>query len=136
VISRTGTAYGLGGSVDLPIFDAGRRAGFYKSAKAQHEGVLINYEKSINSAFRDASDAPIGYQKSKEYRVSQEHFAVTLRDQSRLADLRCRGGVTSYLEVLDTERQRLMAEQQLAQAQRDELASLARLYESLGGGWQ
>jgi NodT family efflux transporter outer membrane factor (OMF) lipoprotein len=136
VISRTGTAYGLGGTIDLPIFDAGRRAGLYKSAKAQHEGLLINYEKSINSAFRDVSDALIGYQKSREYRVSQEQFTLTLRDQSRLSDLRYRGGVTSYLEVLDTERQRLTAEQQLAQAERDELNSLVRLYESLGGGWQ
>ena len=46
------------------------------------------------------------------------------------------GGVTSYLEVLDTERQRLTAEQQLAQAQRDELTSLVQLYKALGGGWQ
>ena len=46
------------------------------------------------------------------------------------------GGVSSYLEVLDTERQRLTAEQQLAQAQRDVLTSLVRLYKSLGGGWE
>ena len=46
------------------------------------------------------------------------------------------GGVSSYLEVLDTERQRLTAEQQLAQAQRDVLTSLVQLYKTLGGGWQ
>jgi multidrug efflux system outer membrane protein len=63
-------------------------------------------------------------------------LAETLRDQSRLANARYVGGVSSYLEVLDTERQRLTAEQQLAQGQRDVLTSLVGLYKSLGGGWQ
>jgi len=68
--------------------------------------------------------------------VQQEIFATTLRDQSRLSTLRYRGGVTSYLEVLDSERQLLSAEQLLAEAQRDELISTVTLYKALGGGWQ
>ena len=63
-------------------------------------------------------------------------LAETLRDQSRLANTRYTGGVSSYLEVLDTERQRLTAEQELAQSQRDVLTSLVQLYRALGGGWQ
>ena len=70
------------------------------------------------------------------YGTSQALFAETLRDQSRLANVRYVGGVSSYLEVLDTERQRLTAEQQFAQAQRDVLTSLVQLYKALGGGWQ
>ena len=77
-----------------------------------------------------------GYRQNKEYTSSQLLLAETLRDQSRLANQRYVGGVSSYLEVLDTERQRLLAEQQLAQAQRDVLTSLVQLYKSLGGGWQ
>ena len=57
----------LGGLLDIPIFDAGRRKGNYKSAKAQHEAMLIGYQKAINGAFRDVSDALVGYQKTKEY---------------------------------------------------------------------
>ena len=53
-------------------------------------------------------------------------LAETLRDQTVLANARYVGGVSSYLEVLDTERQRLTAEQQLAQAQRDVLTSLVQ----------
>jgi outer membrane protein, multidrug efflux system len=60
---------------------------------------------------------------------------VSLRDAARLADVRYRGGVTSYLEVLDTERQLFEAELALAQAQRDELLAVVRLYRALGGGW-
>ncbi len=136
VLGRSGFAYSLGGAVDIPVFDAGRRTSNYKTAKAEHEALLVNYRKAIHNSFRDVSDSLIGYQKSKEYRASQELFARTLRDQSRQADLRYRGGVSSYLEVLDTERQRLTAEQALAQAQRDELISLVQLYKALGGGWQ
>jgi len=136
VVSRSGFAYGLGGVLDVPIFDAGRRSGNYKSAKAQYEEVLVNYQRAINGAFRDVSDTLIGYQKTKEYAGSALLLAETLRDQSTLANARYVGGVTSYLEVLDTERQRLNAEQELAQAQRDVLASLVQLYKALGGGWQ
>jgi len=136
VISRTGGAYGMSGVVDLPIFDAGRRRGNYKTAKAQDEELIISYQKAINGAFRDVSDALVGYQKNKEYTVSVNLLAETLRDQSMLANARYSGGVTSYLEVLDTERQRLSAEQQLTQAQRDVLTSLVQLYKALGGGWQ
>ena len=136
VVNRAGFAYSLGGFVDLPIFDAGRRSGNYKTAKAENEATLIGYQKAINGAFRDVSDALVGYQKTKEYSSSQKVFADTLRDQSRLANIRYVGGVSSYLEVLDTERQRLTAEQQLAQSQRDVLTSLVGLYKALGGGWQ
>ncbi len=136
VIQRSSTAFNLAGTLDAPIFDAGRRAGNYKAVKAQREQLLVNYQKAVNNALRDASDALVGYRKAKEFRVAQDLLAATLRDQSRLANLRYRGGVSSYLEVLDTERQRLAAEQQLAQAQRDELSALVQLYKALGGGWQ
>lgn len=136
IATRTGGAYTMSGVVDLPIFNAGRLSGNYKTAKAQHEELLIGYQKAINGAFHDVSDALVGYQKTKEYTVSINLLAETLRDQTMLANARYVGGVSSYLEVLDTERQRLSAEQQLTQAQRDVLTSLVQLYKALGGGWQ
>jgi outer membrane protein, multidrug efflux system len=136
IVNRSAFSYSMGGVIDLPIFDAGRRAGNYKIAKAQREELLIGYQKAINGAFRDVSDALVGYQKTKEYSGSQRVLTETLRDQSQLAGKRYEGGVSSYLEVLDTERQRLTAEQQLAQADRDVLTSLVQLYKALGGGWQ
>jgi multidrug efflux system outer membrane protein len=136
IASRSGFGYTMNGLVDMPIFDAGRRRGNYKTAQAQHEELLINYQKTVNGAFRDVSDALIGYRKTREYSESQKVLTVTLRDQTRLANARYVGGVSSYLEVLDTERQRLTAEQELAQSQRDVLTSLVGLYKALGGGWQ
>ncbi len=116
IASRTGFSYSMNGLVDLPIFDAGRRSGNYKTAKAQHEELLIAYRRAIDGAFRDVSDSLVGYQKTKEATTSQGVLTATLRDQSRLATQRYSGGVSSYLEVLDTERQRLTAEQNLAQS--------------------
>jgi outer membrane protein, multidrug efflux system len=136
IVTRAGAGYALSGMLDVPIFDAGRRAGNYKMAKAQHEELLISYQRAINDAFRDVSDALIGHEKSIEYSRSQRVLAETLRDQSQLASMRYEGGVSSYLEVLDTERQRLTAEQQLAQADRDVLTAMVQLYTALGGGWQ
>ena len=136
VISQSGGAYAMSGIVDVPIFSAGRISGNYKTAKARHEEVLIAYQKAINSAFHDVSDALVGYQKTKEYTSSVNLLAETLRHQSTLANARYVGGITGYLEVLDTERQRLSAEQQLTQARRDVLISLVQLYKALGGGWQ
>ena len=73
-------------------------------------------------------------QKTREYSSNQAVLTATLRHQSQLANNRYAGGVSSYLEVLDTERQRLTAEQDLAQSQRDVLTSLVLLYKALGGG--
>ena len=136
VIERSGPGFTMAGMIDLPIFDAGRRSGNYKTAKALREEYLIGYQRAINGAFQDVSNALVGYQKNKEYTGSQTQLTETLRDQTRLANKRYEGGVSSYLEVLDTERQRLTAEQNLAQARRDVLTSLVQLYKALGGGWQ
>jgi multidrug efflux system outer membrane protein len=92
--------YGYGGSVVLPIFNAGSLWANYKASKAQREAAILSYQKSVQEAFRDTADSLVGYQKAREYRVQRELFATTLRDQLRLADLRYRGGVcTRPLEV-------------------------------------
>lgn len=134
--SRSGNFYGFGAPVSLPIFDGGRRLGNYRTSKAQREEAILSYQKAVANSFRDVSDALVNYRKSKEFRQQQELLANTLRDQLRLASLRYRGGVSSYLEVLDTERQALDAEVNLSAAINGELNSVVRLYRALGGGWQ
>ena len=94
------------------------------------------YLKSIDNSFREVADALIGRQKAIEEREKLERLVATLRHQSRMADLRYRGGVSSYLEVLDTERQRLNFERDYSRGQYEEALSLVTLYKALGGGWQ
>ena len=136
IVDRAGPVYGFGGTVDLPIFDFGRRSGNYNRAKAESEAALQMYLKSIDNSFREVADALIGRQKAIEEREKLERLVATLRHQSRMADLRYRGGVSSYLEVLDTERQRLNFERDYSRGQYEEALSLVTLYKALGGGWQ
>jgi outer membrane protein, multidrug efflux system len=131
----TGGVYGFGGSLVQPLFNAGALWSNYKASKAQREAAILSYQKSIQDAFRDVADSLIGYQKAREYRAQREIFALTLRDQLRLAGMRYVGGVSSYLEVLDTERQALDAELGYAQAYLGELNSVIFVYKALGGGW-
>ena len=113
----------------------GRVGAGVDSAEAQALGALIFYEETVQQAFREVADALIEHSKRREFRIQQGLLVDSLRDAARLADIRYRGGVTSYLEVLDTERQLFDAELGLAQSQRDELLALVRLYRALGGGW-
>jgi multidrug efflux system outer membrane protein len=105
------------------------------SAEARAQEALVRYQQTVQQAFREVSDALVEHRKRREFRIQQESLVGSLRDAARLAGIRYRGGVTSYLEVLDTERQLFDAELLLAQAQRDELLAIVRLYRALGGGW-
>ena len=116
LFNADGLAYSYGGSITMPLFNAGKLWANYKASKAQREAAILSYQKSLQEAFRDVADSLVGYQKAKEFRAQRELFVTTLRDQLRLADMRYRGGVSSYLEVLDTERQALDAELSYAQA--------------------
>jgi multidrug efflux system outer membrane protein len=127
---------GIGPQVSLPIFNMGRIGAGVDSAEARAQEALVRYQQTITNAFREVSDGLVEHRKRGEFRVQQELLVGSLRDAARLANIRYRGGVTSYLEVLDTERQLFDAELALTQAQRDELLAVVRLYRALGGGWQ
>ena len=122
--------------VTQPIFTAGRLKSNVKFARAQQELALVQYQQTIQNAFREVSDALIEYRKVKEIRAQQEALVTTLRDRSRLAHLRYEGGVDTLLNALDADRELFDAELRLAQTRRNELLSLVQLYRALGGGWQ
>ena len=120
----------------LPIFTAGRIKSNVRLAKAQQQLALTQYEKTIQTAFGEVSDSLVEYHKVKEIRAQQEALVTTLRDRSRLAYLRYRGGVDTQLNELDADRDLFSAELSLAQTRRNELLALVQLYKALGGGWQ
>jgi len=122
--------------VSQPIFTAGRLKSGVKSAKAQQEFALVQYQQTTQNAFREVSDALVQYRKVKEIRVQQELLVSTLRDRSQLAYLRYKGGIDTLLNALDSDRELFDAERNLTQTKRDELFSLVQLYKALGGGWQ
>jgi multidrug efflux system outer membrane protein len=119
-----------------PIFTAGRLGSQVELAEAQQRSALAQYEKAIQSAFRDVSDALIQYRKIREIRAQREGLVTSLRDRTRLAYLRFRGGVDTMLNALTSDQDLFAAELNLVQARRDELLSLVQVYKALGGGWQ
>ncbi len=122
--------------ITQPIFTAGRLKSNVKFAKAQQDLALVQYQQTIQRAFRDVSNALVQYRKVKEIRTQQELLVTTLLDRSRLAYLRYEGGVDTLLNALDADRDLFNAELSLTQTKRNELLSLVQLYKALGGGWQ
>jgi outer membrane protein, multidrug efflux system len=128
--------FAIGPSLTAPIFNSGRIRAGVQASEAQQQAALWRYLQSIQLAFREVSDALVEYRKQRKFRVQQEALTRTWQDALRLAHQRYEGGVTSFLEVLDTEHQLFAAELTLAQAQLAERLAVVRLYRALGGGWQ
>ena len=107
-------------AITLPIFNAGRlRANVdYNEALAQE--AALRYQQTLQQALREVSDALIDVRKRQEFREQQQLLVSALADASEVANMRYEGGVSSYLEVLDTERQLFDAERDLVLARRDE----------------
>jgi multidrug efflux system outer membrane protein len=98
--------------------------------------MIAAYQKAIQNGFREVSDALIDHEKNHEQRQQLELYVQALQDADRLAQMRYRGGLDSYLQVLDAQRNRFQGELSLARVRRDELVSVVQLYRALGGGWQ
>jgi outer membrane protein, multidrug efflux system len=122
--------------VAQPIFTGGKTRSTLQLSQAQQQLALIDYERTIQTAFREVSDALVQYQKVREIRVAQEQLLSTLKDRSRLSHERYEGGVDTLLNALDSDRDLFNAELGLAQTRRNELLTLVQLYRALGGGWQ
>src|SRR5258708_23135113 len=85
--------------ITAPIFTGGRLKSNVKFARAQQELALVQYQQTIQTAFREVSDALVQYRKVKEIRAQQELLVTTLQDRSRLAHLRYEGGIDSLLNA-------------------------------------
>ena len=130
------SVWGFVPQVTQPIFTAGAIKSNVRFTQAQRDLLLVDYERTIQTAFREVSDSLIAYGKTREVRAQRELLVHTLQDRARLAYMRYNGGVSNLLEALDADRELFDAELSLAQARRDELLTVVALYKSLGGGWQ
>ncbi|HEY8224494.1 MAG TPA: efflux transporter outer membrane subunit [Pyrinomonadaceae bacterium] len=130
------SVWGLMPQLAQPIFTGGRLKSNVRFTQAQKEEFLVNYQRTIENAFREVSDSLVANRKVKEVRTERQKLVETLQDRVRLAYLRYNGGVANLLEALDADRELFNAERSLAQARRDELLSVVQLYKALGGGWQ
>jgi multidrug efflux system outer membrane protein len=126
---------GIGAAAVAPIFNSGRTRATVRLAESVERELVVTYERTIYRALRDVSAALAAYQKTGEQRAQQEQLVAALRDATRLSTDRYQGGLDSYLQVLDAQRNLFRSELDLATLQRQELASIVELYRALGGGW-
>ncbi len=118
----------------LPIFDAGRNQANLKSSNVGRDIAVAQYEKAIQTAFREVADALAGRATLDEQVQAQQVQADAEADRFRLADLRYRNGAASYLELLDAQRSLFAVQQAVAQTRLSYLQNQVTLYKALGGG--
>jgi outer membrane protein, multidrug efflux system len=123
------------GNLLQPIFNAGKNKRRVEITESRQRQLLYAYEGTIQQAFRETEDALVTYRKTGEQRQAQAARVEAERKVVELADLRYRGGVAAYLEVLDAQRSLFGAELDETQTIGAHYVSLVRLYKALGGGW-
>ena len=128
--------WSFGGQLLQPIFTGGRIRSNVRLTEAQQQETVLVYQQSIQQAFREVSDSLVASRKNQEFRSQEELLTNSAQDATRLANMRYQGGVTSYLEVLDSDTRYFDAQLSLAQAQLNERLAMVQLYNALGGGWQ
>jgi outer membrane protein, multidrug efflux system len=132
---ESGGVWSVGASVLAPIFHWGELSSGVDAAEARQRELVLTYRSAILGALGEVADALVTVQKSQEFRVRKDELVASLVEQADLSRIRFRGGVTTYLEVLDTERQLFEAELDRARARLAERLSVVELYRALGGGW-
>jgi len=115
------------------LFDSGRTQANVSLAEARKVIAVADYEKTIQQAFRDVADALA----ARDY-LSDQLSALTAAEKAQnerltLVDARYRAGISSYLELLDSQRETFTVQQSVLQIRRNLLTSTAQLYKALGG---
>lgn len=129
-------AWSMAPQLLLPIFDAGRNDAGLESAKAGQGIAVAQYEKAIQGAFREVSDALAARSTFAEQLNAQTAQAAAESTRLRLADLRYQNGISSYLDLLDAQRSLFASQQAVVQTRLAQLQSQVTLYKALGGGWK
>ena len=119
----------------LPIFNAGRNQANLEVAEAQKKIAATQYEKAIQTAFREVSDALVSRQALADQLQSQTAQVAAEEARYKLSDLRYKNGVASYLDLLDAQRSLFALQQAVVQVRLAQLQNQVLLYKALGGGW-
>jgi len=133
---KSGTwGWTLAPSALVPIFDGGRNRANLESSKAGREIAVAQYEKAIQTAFREVADTLAGRATLGEQLQAQQAQANAEAERAQLAELRYRNGVASSLDLLDAQRSLFAVQQLVAQTRLAQQQNQVSLYKALGGGW-
>jgi outer membrane protein, multidrug efflux system len=134
LVGNDGLTWSYGPNLAAPIFNRGRLRGNVLVARAQGQIAVADYERTIQVAFQEVSNALAGRRHLADQVAAQERGTIAQRQIAALARTRYLEGVVSYIEVLDAERNLFAAEQQLLRLRRANAENLVTLYVALGGG--
>jgi multidrug efflux system outer membrane protein len=132
-----GGSFAITGTATLlqPLFDAGRNRANLDVANVSRDIAVAQYEKAIQTAFREVSDSLAGRATLGEQLRAQAAQTNAAQITFNLTDLRYRNGASSYFDVLDAQRTLFAAQQATVQVQQLQIQNLVTLYKVLGGGW-
>jgi multidrug efflux system outer membrane protein len=135
LLSSSANVWSAGAAIGGPIYQGGRVSGEVAASEAVQRQALTGYLKTVQLAFREVDDALVNLQKSREQLAAEGNRRDALLQYARLAKLRYDEGYSSYIDVLDAQRQLFTAELQYIAVQGDVYASLVSTYKAMGGGW-
>lgn len=130
------TFWSVGGQALQPLYQGGRIRANYRLAWAQRDQAELVYKQTVLQAFGDVANSLVGYSQSRQYRMKLEEQTHTYKQMADLAEVRFKGGVTSFLEVQYYQQQYFTSALNLEQAWYTELQNYVQLYQALGGGWE
>ncbi|KAA8715923.1 efflux transporter outer membrane subunit [Pseudomonas cannabina] len=134
--SSAARAWSLGPSITWAAFDLGSVRAQIRSADADAEGALANYEQQVLLALEESENAFSDYNKRQQRLVALMRQSESSRAAARLASVQYREGTADFLVLLNAERERLAAEDSQAQAEIELYRGIVAIYKALGGGWQ
>jgi multidrug efflux system outer membrane protein len=136
LFSKPAQGWSFSPQISLPIFTGGSNLANLDVAKINKRIEIAEYEKAIQTGFRDVADALAGRATYDRSLAAQEALVAAQQRRYDLTDKRYRGGADSYLAVLLAQQDLYAAQRDLVSTRTDRLANLITLYKSLGGGWQ
>lgn len=136
LFSGPARTWSAGGDLLQPLLNPQRNLYQLDLANAQKRQALLQYQKSVQTAFQEVSDALIARQQDADLQAAQEAQVDAQRRANTIALARYRVGYASYFNVIDADRDLFAAELSLSAARLSTLLSVVQLYRALGGGWQ
>lgn len=127
--------WSVGGSLLQPLLHFNRIQANVDGAEAARELATINYQQTLRTAFQEVEDALTALTSANERLAARRRQVRALEETLELAQRRYEGGFTSFIDVLDAQRNLFDAQISLTEAERDRLTAVATLYKALGGGW-
>jgi multidrug efflux system outer membrane protein len=135
LLAKTARTGEITRSITGPLFDGGKASGDLREAEAIHNEMVETYLKSIQTALQEVDNALVYTSKARERLDALSRQVGSREDVRKLAQLRFEGGESTYLEVLDAERELYAAQNLQAEGKRDEYLALVSVYKAMGGGW-